>query len=63
MKRLSIIPVIALILGMLLPACRGQKTAHEESDWDKTLPDTLKVGTLYSALSYFIYKGEPMGYD
>lgn len=63
MKRLSIIPVIALILGMLLPACRGQKTAHEESDRDKTLPDTLKVGTLYSALSYFIYKGEPMGYD
>ena len=63
MKRLSIIPAIALTLGMLLPACRGQKTAHEESDWDKTLPDTLKVGTLYSALSYFIYKGEPMGYD
>ena len=28
-----------------------------------TLPDTLKVATLYSPTSYFIYKEEPMGYE
>lgn len=30
---------------------------------DEPLPDTLKVVTLYSPMSYFIYRGEPMGYD
>lgn len=28
-----------------------------------TLPDTLRVGTLYSPTSYFLYRDEPMGYD
>lgn len=27
------------------------------------LPDTLRIGTLYGARSYFIYKGEEMGYE
>lgn len=27
------------------------------------LPDTLRVATLYSPASYFIYRDEPMGYD
>lgn len=27
------------------------------------LPDTLRVATLYSPRSYFIYRDEPMGYD
>lgn len=27
------------------------------------LPDTLRVGTLYSPTSYFIYREEPMGFD
>ena len=27
------------------------------------LPDTLKVGTLYSPMSFFIYKGDTLGYD
>lgn len=27
------------------------------------LPDTLRVATLYSPLSYFLYRGEPMGID
>ena len=36
------------------------------SDSDSTshaLPDTLRVGTLYSPTSYFIYREEQMGYD
>jgi len=28
-----------------------------------SLPDTLRVATLYSPTSYFIYRGAPMGYD
>ena len=27
------------------------------------LPDTLKVGTLYSPVSFFIYRGDSLGYD
>ncbi len=36
------------------------------SDNDSTaevLTDTLRAVTLYGPTSYFIYKGEPMGYD
>lgn len=28
-----------------------------------TLPDTLRVGTLYSPISFFIYRGDSLGYD
>lgn len=47
-----------------LAACGG----HSESSSGKsgeagTLPDTLRVATLYGPTSYFIYRDEPMGYD
>ncbi len=35
---------------------RNEKTLHK-------FPDTLRVGTLYSPTSYFIYREETMGYD
>jgi len=51
----------------LLPACSGKKASPTDHDADSAtmlkLPDTLRVGTLYSPTSYFIYRGEPMGYD
>lgn len=37
------------------------KNAGQTEDY--RLPDTLRVGTLYSPDSYFIYKDEPMGYE
>lgn len=33
------------------------------ADTSYLLPDTLRVGTLYSPTSYFIYRETPMGYD
>lgn len=44
-------------------ACGGRSKASGSDAVSTKLPDTLRVGTLYSALSYFIYRGEPMGYD
>lgn len=44
-------------------ACIGASCGHSESDRSDSLPDTLKVVTLYGPTSYFLYRGEPMGYD
>lgn len=44
----------------LLAGC-GAKAEQEEAA--PQLPDTLRVATLYSPASYFIYRDEPMGYD
>ncbi|MCM1067256.1 MAG: transglycosylase SLT domain-containing protein [Muribaculaceae bacterium] len=55
------IALCASLLALVLPSCsRGGKADADSSD---RLPDTLRVVTLYSPTSYFIYKGEPMGYD
>lgn len=55
--------LIALILCSMALACGGPSKTSESGAESTKLPDTLRVGTLYSALSYFIYRGEPMGYD
>ena len=44
----------------LLAACSG---THGSDTRHKALPDTLRVATLYSPTTYFIYRDEPMGYD
>lgn len=61
--RLSI-PAISFLL-FLLGACSGGKTGDSSSSdaGRHRLPDTLRVATLYSPESYFIYKGQEMGYD
>ena len=42
----------------------GSETASEaDTVVTYTLPDTLRVGTLYSPASYFIYRETEMGYD
>lgn len=51
----------AVLLPFLFCFC-GRKDTPATTSADR-LPDTLKVVTLYSPTSYFIYKGEPMGYD
>ncbi len=62
MQRLLKIAIFALLCGsMSLLSCR-QSSHSRESD-DKSLPDTLVVGTLYSPTSYFLYKGDYMGYN
>lgn len=50
--------VVAAIAG----AC-GKAQNGAESEIQPSIPDTLRVATLYSPTSYFIYRDEPMGYD
>ena len=40
-----------------------ERKQRESTDTIKHLPDTLIVGTLYSPTSYFLYKGDMMGYN
>lgn len=54
------------IILMLTVACGGKKqTAIQEIAPEEThpLPDTLRVATLYSPTSYFLYRDQEMGYD
>lgn len=53
---------LAAAVSICLTACEG-KSAETHRDSDGSLPDTLRVATLYSPGSYFIYRDEPMGYD
>lgn len=57
----------ALFLSVLtLAAAAVSCSGHSDkagAGRSSRLPDTLKVATLYSPMSYFIYKDEPMGYD
>lgn len=54
---------VALLLASALISCNRSGGQHEEHLHTAVLPDTLRVGTLYSPTSYFVYRDEPMGYD
>ncbi len=57
--------IMTVMLIISAPACSGGAASGVRTDdtTSHSLPDTLRVGTLYSPMSYFIYRGEPMGYD
>ncbi|MDE6458860.1 MAG: lytic transglycosylase F, partial [Muribaculum sp.] len=64
MRGLSLLTLFLLVIPALSPGCkRGHSGTTDDSDSIKPLPDTLRVGTLYSPTSYFIYREEKMGYD
>lgn len=50
-----------LAAGLLAGACTAG--SNHSGSGSHSLPDTLRVATLYSPTSYFIYRGDPMGYD
>lgn len=50
--------LLALVGGS---SCSGR--GHHDVAAEHPLPDTLRAVTLYSPLSYFLYRGEAMGYD
>ena len=52
---------LGITAGAALLSC-SQSTDSTRAD-AHSLPDTLKVVTIYSPTSYFIYRDEPMGYD
>ena len=62
MHRLSSIPLFAsiLILTLCNMSCNNKKNNSVVASHN--LPDTIVVGTLYSPTSYFLYKGDVMGY-
>lgn len=63
-KVIQSILLLIIVVGIAI-SCRGGhgKGVVDANDTICRLPDTLRVGTLYSPTSYFIYKGEKMGYD
>lgn len=59
---------ILLISAIVAGGCGGNGSAEaadsaSSSSGRMQLPDTLRVGTLYSPTSYFIYRETEMGYD
>lgn len=59
-RTIALLPAL-LSLAAVFTSCSTKSASDTMSD--EPLPDTLKVVTLYSPMSYFIYRGEPMGYD
>lgn len=60
-----LIPACLTAAGWMGGSCRRSTSSDSQTDdsLHRPLPDTLRVGTLYSPTSYFIYRQEPMGYD
>ncbi len=52
--------IVALWVAMAVVACRSHSRGD---DTPYRLPDTLRVGTLYSPTSLFIFRGDTMGYE
>lgn len=55
--------ITALGAAMCEVSCSNKATESEDATHQHTLPDTLRVATLYSPTSYFLYRDEAMGYD
>lgn len=63
MKVARLLTVIAVLLGFVCCRQRSDSSGGEADSHARTLPDTLRVGTLYSPTSYFIYRETEMGFD
>lgn len=55
----------AIVASAFWGACSSKKESGRvtEGTVAQRLNDTLRVGTLYSPVSYFLYRGDSMGYD
>ena len=63
--RIVALSLVTIVLFVVLGACNN-KTSENDSVIDSVqykLPDTLRVATLYSPTSYFIYRDAELGYD
>lgn len=64
MRRAAAIFVTIITLAAFMISCGGKGSVRTADNGNgHRLPDTLRVATLYSPLSYFLYRGEPMGID
>lgn len=56
--------ILHIIYTLLLFICLNSCSQYNNSNVSfYTLPDTLKVGTIYSPTTFFIYKGDTLGYE
>ncbi len=56
------LPVIAIACAAA-SGCGSHHHAEDQEEENRDWPDTLKVATLYSPTSFFMYRDEEMGYD
>ncbi|MCH5220123.1 MAG: transporter substrate-binding domain-containing protein [Muribaculaceae bacterium] len=59
-KFVIFITLASLPVTGLITSCNGDGNGDDDK---YHLPDTLRVATLYSPLSYFLYRGDTLGYD
>lgn len=64
MRRLVDIMLVFFVATVVMStSCRRSTDATQTDSICYNLPDTIVVGTLYSPTSYFLYKGDLMGYN
>ena len=64
MRRLVDIMLVFFVATVVMStSCRRSTDATQTDSICHNLPDTIVVGTLYSPTSYFLYKGDLMGYN
>ena len=55
---------MAMLIGTIaIAACQSSKGNGETDALKNALPDTLVVGTLYSPTSFFLFRGDTLGYE
>ncbi|MDE5940891.1 MAG: transglycosylase SLT domain-containing protein [Muribaculaceae bacterium] len=54
---------VIIIAVLTVAGCMSKHPQTAVPEEAHPLPDTLRVATLYSPTSYFLYRDEPMGYD
>lgn len=54
--------LICLVAGLAAAACSAP-ARQPGAEAECSLPDTLRIGTLYSPSSFFIYRGDSLGVD
>ena len=59
---LCAVPLLLIFSFLAATSCRHQATSVSGLSTG-TLPDTLRVATLYGPSSYFVFRDEKMGYD
>lgn len=63
---LAFMAATVVLIAAFVAGTESCSPSHDATPADTSahrLPDTLRVVTLYSPTSYFIYRGQPMGYD
>lgn len=56
--------IVAMAAVLLLGGCgKGAGSGESTDSVSHELPETLRIATIYSPLSYFLYRDEAMGYD